>query len=317
MGIVAAGRILYFNHDNPHPSGGVRTIYAHVAHLNRHGLAAFVVHQKPGFRPGWFSESVPALSYGEGLAVTPADVLVVPEDLPILGLLKALPSKKIVFCQNHFYAFNGLKPGETWRSLGVSHVLASSEVIAKFVQENLGWSDVPVVHYAVDRQFFKPREKKLQIAYMPRKRSMEARFIRELFATLGGQTAGWKWVEIDGLAIGRVADILAESAIFLSLSYLEGFGLPPVEAMASGCAVVGYHGEGGLEYATEENGFWCEEQNPCSCAALLRNVADRFLREDARIRAVINMGMQTAARYTPERQEEEIVRFMRQVLAET
>ena len=46
----------------------------------------------------------------------------------------------------------------------------------------------------------------------------------------------------------EVAHILKESAIFLSFSHAEGFGLPPVEAISCGCLVIGYHGGGGREY---------------------------------------------------------------------
>ena len=309
------GRILYFNHDNPHPSGGVQTIYAHVAHLNRNGFPAFVVHHSPGFRPAWFAEKVPTLHYGAGIQISSTDVVVVPEDMPILDHLKNVNVRKIVFCQNHFYAFNALPPGATWRSLGVSHVLSCSDVIADFLQTNLGWANVPVVHCAIDQQLFKPGAKKLQIAYMPRKSAIDASFVRGFFTALGGPTAQVNWIEISGLPQDRVAAILAESAIFLSLSHLEGLGLPPIEAMASGCAVVGYHGYGGLEYATHDNGFWCEEGNPVACANMLRSVVEMILRNDPKVRNVIEQGMQTAARYTAQRQEAEIVQFMKSVLS--
>jgi glycosyltransferase involved in cell wall biosynthesis len=36
--------------------------------------------------------------------------------------------------------------------------------------------------------------------------------------------------------------------VFLSLSDRDGFGLPPAEAMACGCYVVGYSGGGGREF---------------------------------------------------------------------
>ena len=45
-----------------------------------------------------------------------------------------------------------------------------------------------------------------------------------------------------------VADILRESQVFLSFGHPEGFGLPPAEALACGCLVIGYHGGGGREY---------------------------------------------------------------------
>ena len=41
---------------------------------------------------------------------------------------------------------------------------------------------------------------------------------------------------------------MGESLLFLSFGYPEGCPLPPAEAMASGCLVVGYHGQGGQEY---------------------------------------------------------------------
>ena len=148
--------------------------------------------REAGFRPAWFSEAVPTLYYEPGLNLDPTDVVVVPEDLGILEHLKNAPLRKIVFCQNHFYAFSALRPGETWRGLGVTHVLSSSDVIAEFVRKNLGWSDAPVVHYASSiTRLFKPAEKKLQIAYMPRKRSrsMPVSFAA-CWAAMGGRAAG-------------------------------------------------------------------------------------------------------------------------------
>ena len=45
------------------------------------------------------------------------------------------------------------------------------------------------------------------------------------------------------------------ATIFLTFSNQEGFGLPPVEAMACGCLVVGYHGHGGKEFLKPEWSF--------------------------------------------------------------
>lgn len=57
----------------------------------------------------------------------------------------------------------------------------------------------------------------------------------------------------------QVAQVLAESQVFASLSHFEGLGLPPLEAMAVGCLVSGWTGHGGSEYATPENGRWVPE----------------------------------------------------------
>ena len=59
-------------------------------------------------------------------------------------------------------------------------------------------------------------------------------------------------VVIDGRTEAEVAGQLAECLLFLSFGTLEGCPMPPLEAMASDCVVVGYHGRGGREYDREE-----------------------------------------------------------------
>ena len=46
---------------------------------------------------------------------------------------------------------------------------------------------------------------------------------------------------------------MGESLIFLSFGHPEGFGLPVAEAIASGCAVIGYSGLGGDELFDPQN----------------------------------------------------------------
>ena len=159
----------------------------------------------------------------------------------------------------------------------------------------------------IDFEKFKPLDKKLQIAYMPRKRPhQEVDFIRGLTTKLIGEDV--RWVPIDKEPESKVAKILGESAIFLSLSYLEGFGLPPIEAMACGCVVVGYHGQGGLDYAKSDNGVWCEEGNPTSCVQALQKVVGEI--DTPEIRSIIDCGVRTASQYTLDRQEKELLDFV-------
>jgi glycosyltransferase involved in cell wall biosynthesis len=63
-----------------------------------------------------------------------------------------------------------------------------------------------------------------------------------------GVLDGWEVISIDGLPEHEVAERLRSCAVFLSFGHPEGCPLPPLEAMASGCVVVGYHGRGGREY---------------------------------------------------------------------
>ncbi|HYV39785.1 MAG TPA: glycosyltransferase family 4 protein [Gemmataceae bacterium] len=308
-------RILYFNHDNPNPSGGVRTIYTHVRHLVRNGLPAFVVHGYPQISPRWFNEDVPRLYLQSGLKVKPDDVVIIPEDLSsALESLKSIPAKKVVFCQNHFGIFAGLGQHPSWQELGIHKVFCCSDVVADFLRTNLGWQDVPVVHCAIDHSLFRPASKLLQIACMPHKRRLEADFVLKLTHRLLGNPADIGWAWLDGASEKDVARVLAESAIYLSMSHLEGLGLPPLEAMASGCVVVGFHGYGGLEYATPQNGLWCEEGNPVACAHMLKRAVDLVRQRSHEMQQLVDNGLRTASCYTLQRQEQELLRFMRTML---
>jgi len=57
--------IYYFCPDSDKPSGGVKQIYRHVDVLNRHGMSAYVLHKKPGFRCSWFENDTNICNLGE------------------------------------------------------------------------------------------------------------------------------------------------------------------------------------------------------------------------------------------------------------
>jgi glycosyltransferase involved in cell wall biosynthesis len=96
---------------------------------------------------------------------------------------------------------------------------------------------------------FAPRSKQKIITFMPRKMPHHAKQLCFFLAPY--LPASWSMVPIMDKTEHEVADLLAISSIFLSISELEGFSLPPVEAAVSGNAVVGYTGGGGAEYFTK------------------------------------------------------------------
>ena len=108
--------------------------------------------------------------------------------------------------------------------------------------------------------------------------------------------------------------VLASAYLLVNTSLYEGFGLPPLEAMACGCIVVGFHGYGGLEYATNNNGFWCEEGNIIECSKKLADVVALMVSGDNRISAVKRQALKTAQEYTFERQERELIDFWKRIL---
>lgn len=58
-----------------------------------------------------------------------------------------------------------------------------------------------------------------------------------------------------------VVNMMNKSAIYMCTSLQEGYGLPGLEAMACGCALVTTNCKGILEYANEENAMITEPQN--------------------------------------------------------
>lgn len=308
------GRILYVSYDSPTPAGGVRMVYSHVSHLIKNGYPAFVLHSQSGFKLPWLKCNVPILYMDKDFKLLPNDIVVIPEDYStVLKALREINIRKYVFCQNHFYIFKGLENCNEWANYGISNVFCCSEIINEFIRSTFDYDEVSIVHNAIDLELFKPGEKALQIAYMPRKRPSELEFIKNLFNRLYKHYKHIQWVCIDNMNEVKVAEILSKSAIFISTSLYEGFGLPPLEAMACGCIVVGFHGDGGREYASSDNGFWCEEGNVIECAKTLGNVVSLINNEDEKISRVKKQALKKATEYTYDRQENDLLRFWSKV----
>jgi hypothetical protein len=302
---MAGARILYVAQPVGFPSGGVSMLFRHVEILSSRGFDAYI-YLLPGEGDLFVSHNARIIDATQPFEITPDDVFVIPEGWVLAyPQLLSSPARKYVFCQNHFYAFAGLGDAPSYAVLGIEGVIAVSNVIARFLEREFGTGPVPVVPCAIDTQLFRPRCKRRQIAFMPRKLGLEGDFMRDLFRRRHHAYADIPWVRIDKLPIETVAGLLGETSWFLSLSHLEGFGLPPLEAMACDALVAGFHGEGGLEYASRSNGFWCPTGDLDGCvAALARLVAltDAGLGE-----TLLAGGRATVARYSREAQERALV----------
>jgi glycosyltransferase involved in cell wall biosynthesis len=112
---------------------------------------------------------------------------------------------------------------------------------------------------------------------MPRKRAIEAVYIRDMFRFTYPHYRHWEWREISNVGEAEAARMMGEARVFLSLSRLEGLGLTPLEAMASGCVVAGFTGIGGREYATPDNGFWVNENDFPACNTALAQAVEQSL----------------------------------------
>ena len=306
-------RILYISHDNPNPSGGVRTLYRHVEILQNAGLDAYVVQYQRGFRLTWFASNAPVLYAEGGLAVDPADWVVIPEtQSDALEGFRTVGCRKAVFCQGHYHIFDYIPASSSWSEYGVTEVIVSSLPIRDFVRDVFGLEPayVPV---SLDLELFRAaaEQREFQLAFMPRKGAHHIRLIQGLLRHRAPDLREIPWIAIDGRSEAEVASILQRSAFFLSTGAREGFGLPPIEAMACGAIGIGFRAGGGTEYATEHNGFWITDEDTFALADKLIEVlrAFRDRQTDPIWESMRSAGYATAARYTRVAESERLVEF--------
>lgn len=116
----------------------------------------------------------------------------------------------------------------------------------------------------------------------------------------------------DGSSDQEVAAFYASCDIFVFPSYNEGFGLPPLEAMASGTAVVATKCGGVGEYASIENGLWIDTGSPEQIANAL--VA---LCSDSKLQAkLVAGGLATARLFKKEHMQQQHLAFAHLLLAQ-
>jgi glycosyltransferase involved in cell wall biosynthesis len=159
----------------------------------------------------------------------------------------------LVYAQSWIFTLKPL-PGNVPPARLPFSFLAVSRPVAEFLRRVHGITCRDVLPPAVDDVFFREPERpggRVRIAWMPRKNKAMGESILHIAGHILAREASAprvEWVEIHGLRREAVADMLATCRIFLSSGFPEGFGLPPLEAMASGCVPVGFTGFGGWEY---------------------------------------------------------------------
>jgi len=291
------GRIVFLNpFTRTEISGGIKTAYRHAELLAEMGIDACVY--QPEGPPSWFETRAKVLTSLK----TPSqgDVLVFPEAIngPLVELAKAkTQAKKVLFCQAQYYALFNAIPPEDYRSLGFERIACQSAIAKGFLQRVLHFNDVAVIPCFVDPGLFHPRGNAMQIAAIPRKLPREAAAIHSVLRLKYPELASVPWAVIENKPEREIAEIFGRSAIVLSLPFLESFGLVPLEAMASGAIVIGFHGYGALEYATAENGYWFPPDHIEETADAMAHTIRVLQVQDPTILKMREAGRATAARY--------------------
>ena len=303
-------RIIFVLQPFDFPAGGVAVIYRHAELLAQHGFRAFVsLPNRP--KIDFYGSTAPLIIHNGRIDIEKGDIYVIPEGFSdYMEALRRAPVRRIMFCQNHYYLPFSENPKIGFAEFPVHKVIISSDAIRSFMEDVYGLTKLALIPYAIDTDIFNSRSEKIRrVAYMPRKLPAESEFIKATFKRVYKEYSDVPWIAIDNLAKMESSEILRTSEIFLSLSHRDSFGLPPLEAMACGCLVSGYHGDGGREYMSESNGWWAADGDWRSCvhgigAALKLNETGGRELENMRREMYL-----TVNRYSPEAMEKGLLHF--------
>ena len=305
---MARKRIRYMLRAFDVPYGGVQQSRRHVRVLNDLGYDAAVVIDSDRDEH-FYGDPVPRI-FDRDFQATADDICVVPEGWRQHALeLSRTPVRLVCYCQNHFYLNRMFAPGECFKSFRIDTVACCSRQTANFVERLYDAGQVAVIPCAVDSCPSAEVTRHVAIAYMPRKAASDVQVIHSVFRRKYPAHAGVRWVAIDKLGHAEALALMRRCAVFLSMSHREGFGLPPIEAMSAGALVVGFHGGGGLDYATSRNGFWRPEGDLVGCADALAEALTLLCSGRSEARDMIAEGHRTASAYGSKELTEALVAF--------
>lgn len=312
---MARKHIRYMLHALEKPFGGVQQIRRHVRMLDAAGYDAAVVIDSDK-DAHFYGEPVPRI-FNRDFQANADDVCVVPEGYRQHALtLSKTPAKLVCYCQNHHYLHRMFASGENFHTFRIGTVACCSRQAANYVERYFNAERVAVLPCAVDPLPEVADVRDLTVAFMPRKAPQDIGIIHHVFRCRHPAHADVRWIRVDGVGHAEALTLLRRCAVFLSLSHREGFGLPPIEAMAAGALVVGFHGGGGLDYATPRNGLWCPEGDLVGCADALGEALTALRAGRAEARDMIEEGRRTALRYTPATLRDALVAFWNAQLAD-
>jgi hypothetical protein len=304
------GRIIYLSmHPKTEISGGIKMHYRHVEMLARMGFDAWVGVSDG--RNDWFKSDVRVFN-GQ---TTPEDIVVFPEVLNGgLGELSRIPARgvKVLLCQNQYYMFSETIAKHSLAELNFAKHVTVGRTAQGYLERVFAPHKFDIVPVFVDPALFHAREKQARIAVIPRKLPNEYRIIKSIFYLKYPALRSVPWDVIAQKTESEVAESLGRATVFLSLCHLECAPLTPLEAMASGCVVVGFHGYGGQDYAGGQNGIWLRPDFLEETADALAAAVLGIEKGDPKFTAIRNAGFATARSYSPTETEN----ALRQVFSE-
>jgi hypothetical protein len=299
---------IYYIGSLPPRTGGELVNLQHVASLHQQGVRAVALVNACPQADEAAAAQLPLEVLAPGRQFGADDIVVIPEFYrEAFAHFARQPCRKVLHNQGPFLTFRGFDSIEQMNAAGLTAGLSCSRFCIDLMQRMGSAQTWQLVRPFVHPMFQRGAPKRLQVAHMPDKRPREAPVVRALLRHKYPQWAAVPWVGIAGLSRQACAAVLAESALFASFSWLEGLGLPPLEAMASGCLVGGFDGQGGRDHASADNGLWVAEGDHEGFADALAAGLAIAQAGGAAAQRRIDAGLATAAQYSQARFERELL----------
>jgi hypothetical protein len=296
------------------PAGGIRKQYRAVDALNAAGIPAAIVHRRAGFACSWFEHATTVVAAAD-VVVGPRDVIVVPE---VYGAaIRDLPAgiRHVIFNQNAYVTLDSLMADGSAAAApyvadpDLAAVVVVSDDSAEVLRHAFPAAPIRRIRLGIDPAVHHPPSEPpgRRIAYMPRRRGAEAAQVLRLLE-LRGVLDEWEVVPIDGCSEAEAADLLRTCRIFLSFSEREGFGLPPCEALACGCLVVGFDGFAGREFFRLPFATTVQDGDVVGFARAAEELTRRFDEDPVAMTAAGEAGaFFVSSHYNPEAERRDVV----------
>jgi glycosyltransferase involved in cell wall biosynthesis len=308
--------------DTNNRHGGIKQLYRHVDVLRKHGFSAFLLHKQNGFKCDWFKTNAPVV-YESEVNITKSDYLVVPEVYGS-GIANLYPGvKKVIYNQNAYYSF--------WeypidKDEILTPYLHKDVVAALMISDdnknylNHVFPHLPIfrIRYGFDPKLFSydKKNKNKKIAFMTAKKFEDIRQVINILR-FRGVLKNYDLVPIENKTEDEVASILRESSIFLWFAYHEGWSLPPAEAMASGCVVIGYQTYVVNEQILPEFSYPITRGDTVNFAKTVEEVINTFTENPQILEEKIEKAVHFIKEgYSLEREEKEIIEAWQKILVD-
>ncbi len=282
----------------PHnlPTGGTKVANQIASLFVERGNGAYIVTPIKMAKVSWMKDTAECISQADMLNMCGADDIVIDNwnDRQSTEAMQRTPAKtKVFYCQDTCFPTGKNTIGHAiWSpQTGYTHYWAVSECTRRMLEKRYSLTNIfvvnPIIPDAAHARFSIPLEERNGVLCLARRgprhiAAIVSDYLEKVDFTIVSEREFNEWDIYDLMGRHKYflgATVRPRAAMSIPrylLSKLfpkyvggrtervrrtEGFGLPPAEAAAAGCIVIGYAMGGGLEWMTKDNVFLARDRS--------------------------------------------------------